>query len=92
MTLASRDSGSEPLLEFPQLLEERAELGSRGAIVTDPSQRRQLLGASGSALRRHLRLLVPDEQARGALEVRDLAQAPQELVEAGGEVRHEAGA
>ncbi len=79
-------------LELPQLVEERAELGSGGELVSDPGERRGLLGPRGSTEWRHLRLLVPAEQEAGALDVGDLAEAPQELVEAGAEVSHDRGA
>ena len=80
------------LLERPQLVEQRAELRRRGAIVREPGQGRELLGPGGRAERRHPCLLVPGEEVAGALEVGDLAEAPQELVEAGVEVRHDVGA
>ncbi len=70
------------LLEGAQLLEQLAELGSDLELVRDPVQRRALLGARVGARRRHLRLLVPGEEARGLLEVVDLAQPAPELVEA----------
>ncbi len=77
--------------ELAQLLEERAELGRRGTVVREPGHCRELLGPRGRAKRRHSRLLVPDKQGAGALEVGDLAEAPQELVEVGAEVRHDRG-
>ena len=70
------------LLEGPQLLEQPAELRPDLELVRDPVQRGARLRARFGARRRHLRLLVPGEEARGLLEVVDLAQPAPKLEEA----------
>jgi hypothetical protein len=74
------------LLESAQLLEQLAELRRHLELVRDPVERRALLGTRCRAARRHLRLLVPREEAGGLVEIVDLAHAAAELVEA---VAHE---
>ena len=67
------------LLEWAQLLEELAEVGRDVELVGDPVEGRALLRARLGAARRHLRLLVPGEDARRFLNVVDLCQAPPEV-------------
>src|SRR6185437_1346937 len=76
------------LLELAQLLEERTELGCRAQLVCATGECRALLGPRGRAERRHLRLVVPDQQRRDAAEIGDFAEPSQELVEAGVQVGH----
>jgi hypothetical protein len=54
------------------------------AVVGEPLERRALLRAPLGARRRHHDLLVPAEQHRHPLEVRDLGEAAAELGERGG--------
>ena len=70
------------LFERTQLLEELAELRRDVELVRDSVQRRPLLRADIGAARRHLRLLVPREDARRLLDVVDLGQSPPQLLEA----------
>ncbi len=69
------------LLERAEILEQLAELGRDVELVRDTVERRALLGARLCPARRHLRLLVPGEDARGLLHVMDLGETPLEVVE-----------
>ena len=67
------------LLERTQLLEQLAEVGRDVQLVRDAIQARALLGAGLGSARRHLRLLVPGEDARRFLHVVDLCKSPPEV-------------
>src|SRR5581483_942521 len=91
LVVAARDAdharlerlGRVLLLEAAEPLEQLPELGRRLELVRDSRQRRALLRPRLRAERRHLRLLVPRQQAAGLLDVVDLAEAAQQLIEVG---------
>src|SRR5437763_17057845 len=69
------------LLEVRQFVEEATDLARREPLVDHPPERRQLLGATRCAARRHHRLLVPAEDRARPGEVADLREASAQLVE-----------
>jgi hypothetical protein len=58
-----------------ELVEQPADLVGGQRVVRETLERRQLLGANRRTAWRHLHLLVPAEQRRGAVEIVDLADA-----------------
>ena len=89
LVVAARDADDARLerlarmlgLEVAQLLEQLAELGRGRELVRYPRERSLRLGARRRAGRRHLRLLVPAEESRRAIDVGGCAETPQEIVE-----------
>ena len=71
----------EPLLDRPQLVEQPPELRVDELLVRDPADGREHLGPRVGAGRRHLRALIPEEQAARLVEIGDLRQAEAELLE-----------
>src|SRR5262249_13476151 len=68
-------------LEIGELLQQPTDLRRRELLVRDAAQGRQLLGPTGSAPRRHHRLLIPCEHGDRAAQVVDLGQSRPQLVE-----------
>ena len=89
LVVAARDANDARLerlagmfgLEAAEILEQLADLGRRRELVREPRERALRLGARHRALRRHLRLLVPAEESRRAVDVERDAEAPQKIVE-----------
>jgi hypothetical protein len=71
----------EALLVRPQVLEQPPDAVGGEALVADPLQRRDFLGAQRRRAGGHQHLLVPLEEQRGASEVDDLAEPPLQFIE-----------
>ena len=65
-------------------VEQLAESRVGDAVVEDPLERLELIGARVGAAGRHHRVLVPQQQAADAVEVGDLPRAAPQLAELGG--------
>jgi hypothetical protein len=66
-----------------ELVEPGADLAGRRALVREPLQGRELLGANSCSAGRHLHLLVPAEERRRPIEILDLGDALLQLGERG---------
>ena len=67
--------GIEPAVRLLGLLQKLAGLRARQKLVSDPSQRRHLLGADTITAGRHHHLMIPLQDRERAAQVRDARKA-----------------